>query len=91
MRLATNAEVEEVVSQLAEVTARLVELLLVDDQTVASSTTSIHCEDITDESSSISSERQIMGTNAMIKLKENKPKIEVGNRVMVVRRDEYYG
>lgn len=35
--LATNAEVQEVVTQLAELAARLVELLLVDDDTEAES------------------------------------------------------
>ena len=46
MTLATNAEVEEVVSELAELTARLMELLMVDDETVASTTTSMSCEDL---------------------------------------------
>jgi hypothetical protein len=46
MTLATNAEVEEVVSELAEQMARLIELLMVDDETVASTTTSMSCEDM---------------------------------------------
>jgi len=46
MTLATNAEVEEVAGELAELTARLMELLMVDDETVASTTTSMSCEDL---------------------------------------------
>jgi len=46
MTLATNAEVEEVVGELEELMARLMELLMVDDETVASTTTSMSCEDL---------------------------------------------
>ena len=111
--LATNAEVEEVVTQLALLSAQLVELLLVDDETTCSTViednepdnppswnSSVGDTDLLSASASTNTHSTSVETNNIInaakpmvtgRAKNGQGSLNVGDKVVVVRKDKYLG
>ena len=104
--LATNAEVQDIVSELGVLTARLVELLLVDDTTVGldddgslSSSltggwTSVEEEQANNNNENLDNEDLSVNSSSHVPKSgdhEDGAHIQLGDMVVVTRKDRYQG